>query len=128
MKSNFPQIPSWTIFPEKPQIRANDYECGDVTVYCPAGSWFPKFVQAGYYSYGGGKNNKTKKSKSPKKGPKAHKKSSPTESRRVTRGEKKFLERVMNENNTNMSKKYREERNAEITRREKEKAKNNNNE
>ena len=34
----------------------------------------------------------------------------------------------MNENNTNMSKKYREERNAEITRREKEKAKNNNNE
>jgi hypothetical protein len=74
------------------------------------------------------KNNKTKKSKSPKKGPKAHKKSSPTESRRVTRGEKKFLERVMNENNTNMSKKYREERNAEITRRAKEKAKNNNNE
>lgn len=72
------------------------------------------------------KNNKTKKS--PKKGPKAQKKSSPTESRRVTRGEKKFLERVMNEENTNMSKKYREERNAEITRRAKEKAKNNNNE
>jgi hypothetical protein len=72
------------------------------------------------------KNNKTKKS--PKKGPKAHKKSSPSESRRVTRGEKKFLERVMNEENTNMSKKYREERNAEIIRRAKEKAKNNNNE
>ena len=72
------------------------------------------------------KNNKTKKSKSPKKGPKASKKSSPNKSHRVTRGEKKFLERVMNEENVNLSKKYRAERNAQINRAAK--TKNNNNE
>jgi hypothetical protein len=73
------------------------------------------------------KNNKTKKSRSPKKGPKAHKKSSPNKSHRVTRGEKKFLERVMNEENVNLSEKYRKERNLEINRKAKNK-KNNNNE
>ena len=45
----------------------------------------------------------------------------------ITRGERRFLQRVMNEETTNLSEKYRKERNAEINRRAKTKKNNNNN-
>ena len=31
------------------------YKCGDVAYYCPLGSSYPRAVQSGYYSSGGGK-------------------------------------------------------------------------
>ena len=30
------------------------YKCGDVAYYCPLGSSYPRAVQSGYYSLGGG--------------------------------------------------------------------------
>ena len=50
---SFPDAPVSTVWPLKPHIRANDYKCGDVTLYCPLGSIYPLSVDGGYYTGGG---------------------------------------------------------------------------
>ena len=73
------------------------------------------------------KTSKTS-TRSNKKGPKTKtlKKNVP-KSHVMTRAEKKYLEKIMNEENTNTSEKYRKARNAEINRKAKTKKNNNKN-
>ncbi|CAM9883027.1 unnamed protein product, partial [Discosporangium mesarthrocarpum] len=49
-----------TSYPSGPSIRADPFECGGVDRFCPAGSSKPTAVDAGYYTVGGGSNNRTR--------------------------------------------------------------------
>eukprot|EP01041_Mallomonas_annulata_P005102 gene5102-10210_t len=55
-----PDAPTSTIWPRKPHTRADDFECGNVDLYCPQGSPYPLQVTGGYYSIGGGVDNRTR--------------------------------------------------------------------
>ena len=41
-------------------IRSTELECGSVTYFCPKGSFYPRIVGGGNYSFGGGHNNRTR--------------------------------------------------------------------
>ncbi len=55
-----PDAPPSTTWPLKPHTRANEYECGNVDLFCPIGSIYPTVVTGGYYSIGGDSSNYTR--------------------------------------------------------------------
>jgi hypothetical protein len=52
-------VPS-TVWPGRPHTTATDYECGDVELFCPRGSPYPRIVGGGNYSVGGNTHNRTR--------------------------------------------------------------------
>lgn len=60
LPADYPQAPAHTFWPLAPHTAAAEYQCGDVEYYCPAGTHYPITVSAGYYSIGGGQDNRTR--------------------------------------------------------------------
>lgn len=60
VKSEHPDAPPHTIWPGKPHLSAAEYKCGGNQFFCPAGSFFPRYVGGGNFTIGGDKDNATR--------------------------------------------------------------------
>mmetsp|Transcript_6735 Transcript_6735/g.11070 ORF Transcript_6735/g.11070 Transcript_6735/m.11070 type:complete len:1107 (+) Transcript_6735:128-3448(+) len=57
-----PEAPDYTIWPRTSQLQADEYKCGHVGWFCPAGASYPQKVRGGHYSIGGNEDGTTRQS------------------------------------------------------------------